>query len=290
MGKQSDAKERVVATVKHMGLEIDLKHREGSPVLQMESRIPVNGMSKRVRLSARTADLKEAKARAKDFAQALLSKLDGGATGLAAKHLMQGSEVTLGEVFDVYREKKIPLLRPGNARHMEKVMTVFETTTGRDMIVAHFSQTEVDSHLEQRKRGVPHVQRFTGGVPRNVVLRRAGKRALFEDFDRLQSIFRWMKTVRPRGEPLLRVNPLDNLTLPGPVRQARRPVMSVNRYEAMLAVADSAEAELRANRFGRKGAKISDDEPSHRKPNGRRRRRGDPNVGHMPKGFLMCVS
>ena len=156
MGKQSEAKERVVATVKHMGLEIDIKHREGSPVLQMESRIPVNGKNKRVRLSARTADLKEAKARAKEFAQALLSKLTGGATGLAAKHLVQGSELTLGEVFDVYREKKIPLLKPGNARHMEKVMTVFETTTGRDMIVAHFSQTEVDSHLEQRKRGVPH--------------------------------------------------------------------------------------------------------------------------------------
>lgn len=294
-GKKKDSSvDRVIESVQHLSLNVDIKAREGTSMLQLETRVQVGRESHRVRRSARTTDLTEARKNAIEFANALLTGLAGGADALAAAKRARGDELTLGDVFRVYRKMRIPLLEPDHASQMERVMRYFEATLKEDKIVLHISQPDIDDHVAKRKKGIEYTQLRSDGTERRVKLRPVvGQRGLFDDCARLSLIFNWATTLKPDGQRLLAENPLKGIRLPVDEQNAKRPVMNLERYTIMLSVADETERLLRnQGALGRRGVRIRAGEPSVAKYGRRVRpkapegtRMGD----HMPPGFVRLL-
>jgi integrase len=293
-GKKKDSSmDRVIDSVQHLSLKVDIKAREGTSLLQLETRVQVGGKSRRVRRSARTTDLAEARENAVGFANALLTGLAGGADALAAAKRARGEDLTLGDVFRVYRELRIPYLGPDRAQLMERVMRTFEATLRADSIVLHLSQIDVDRHVAKRKKGgIEYIQVRQDGSQRSSTLGPTGSAGLFADWQRLSTIFAWAAMVKMDGRPLLEENPLKGLRLPPKVRNPKRPAMNAERYQVMIAVAGETEQSLRDSGLGRRGVRIQVGEPVRTKGGHPLRPRAAPGTrmgDHMPPGFLKLL-
>jgi integrase len=286
--KLNGATERIVDSVRHLGLKVDIKARKGTSKLQLETRVEVNGKSRRVRRSAKTSELEKARENAHALANAILARLTGGADLAAAVKQQRGEDLTLGDLFDVYREKRIPLLTKDHARRMQKAMGCLEATLGRDKVVAHISQLDVDHHVARRKAGgIRYTGTHRDGSTYTIQIAGGRNAGCHDDIARLSIICNWALTVKPRGVPLLAENPLNTLRLPPRERNPKRPLMNADRYGVMLAVADRAEWELRTNGIGRRGPKVLPNEPDAERSGGvpRKRSTGD----HMPPGFVKLL-
>ncbi len=178
-----------------------------------------DGNRKRVSLGHR--DLAKAKQQADDMAAAF-GKAEK-ATPLA--------DITLRELFDNYLRERTPDKKSKETRRHDRVSA--------DMVLGFFgperkaktlSRLDWDRFVRERREG------RVGPSGREV-----GNRTIEYDLKWLWAVFNWATTVADgNGGVLLERNPLRGLPLPKET-SPRRPIMTQERYESMLKVAEKID-------------------------------------------------
>lgn len=251
----------LTVTAAQGSIEVDIKEREddrGSKYYA-EYRDPERG---RRRPSLGTDDLEEAKLRAKAIAEELAAAADPTATGVC---FTPPSQVTLGELFDLYRAHKLPKFkkrgRPtGHYVNMERVMRLGEILWGRDQVVVEIDETHKDRYETRRKEGGINVPapNLPGHYDRELLpapgrtLGPCGARTIRGEIALLSMIFNWGVRHRRKGgggKKLIPFNPLHGISFACGPENPRTPVMTERRFQIMLQYAP--EAEMYARRYNR---------------------------------------
>lgn len=238
-GSRAAAGDLVLDSVAVLGVKVDVKRRRGTPMLQLEAIIDPEGEVQRVRKSARTADVVTAREAANAFALEL-AKLVGVTIPSATQFLVaRGVNLTIGEVFDAYRELRLPRLSHAGQLSMETAMLHFAFIWGADLRVADINQPLVDEFIEARLRGIagPGLSPKSADGVRKTTAR--------QQVVRLGTIFNFVGRLRYEGVPVMATNPLAAVRLPEEDPNMRRPVASPRRYALFLQHEPLLAAHLR---------------------------------------------
>ena len=177
------------------------------------------------------------RSRAEQLAEALAEKIaETRFTGASSSEA-----VTLGQLFTLYREQRLPALATQYGRHAKTRMRLFETAWGRPTRVADIGQGQIDRYCRLRRSGElspfepEDAEDRKGRKPRKV---RDG--TLAGDFRWLSSVFNWARGYRIRGQRVLHENPLHDVKWPKE-RNPRQPVASERRYTVTQEHTDSVD-------------------------------------------------
>lgn len=215
--------------VEHFGVAVQLKQLTPDGNLYVEHR----HFDERFRKSLRTKDLEKARAWARDHCKEIALQKEGGALGAAVR----SNKLTLGELFDAFRERGMPRYEKEVTRtHLNRLsmsMRLMEHVWGRSLRLEHLDQQRIDEFVTRREeRGIRLDEKTFEPVSR---------RTSRADLDCLSAILKWAQKQRHEGDWLLPgVNPLARVDLPPekPDSEISRPIADQERYEAVLEFAD----------------------------------------------------
>lgn len=252
-GKGAQKGDLVLAIVEYVGVEVQVKRRRGTPMLQLEADFRRNGEGKRPRVSSGTADLDPAVERAKQFALELA--VEQGFTpdvmdGLVAR----GGALTLGEVFDLYRRVRLPRKSAGTQSQMDISMRHFETLWGRDLPVRDIDQEKVDAFADARRRGG---YRLRGAAAHTPSSPSAASTTIRYAVKRLNTILRWIRGRRHNGMRILPDNPMEGIELPAMEDEVRQPMADPRRFRLYMEYAPAYET--RAARIAKERVRLQPD-------------------------------
>lgn len=216
-------------TVERLGVEVELKELKPGGNYYVEHR----HFGERDRKSTRTKDLSKARTYAAELCKEIALRKEGGALGAAAR----SSDLTLGELFDAFRERGLPKVKKENTythyRRYLTAMRLLEAVWGRQLRLDHLDQQRIEEFVEHREeRGlevsVNSETRMFAPVSRRTTL---------ADLHCLSAITKWGLKQRHEGDWLLSgVNPLDRVELPPEKSNSEisRPMADQERFEAVL--------------------------------------------------------
>ena len=229
---------KAVCTVEHLGYRIDIKSRPESGGFYFETRIAGD----RRRISAKTSDLDTAKERAEEFAEALERETSGGEVGLVAKKVRRGRHLTIGDVFDIYREETLAGLDQGYWYNMRKTIAIVEAIWGRDLEIRNLSQAHIDAFVKTREAGG-----FQSLSPKGHLTTRqpASQNTIRNDMHLTRVIFNTVGNLKHEGEYLIPASPFRGLKIPAEDPNAKQPVADQERYNALLSYAEVVEVRSR---------------------------------------------
>lgn len=174
------------------------------------------------------ADRERAEEQAKALAEELATlRLTGGPKG----------DLTLGRLGKLYLYHRGPLLSDSRERFMTTTLELFERYFGEEYRIGDFDQHEADAYATARAEGELLVDDFratdspAAGTIRN-------------ELSALSTVCNWACRFRHGGRPLLGFNPLRGLDFPREENPAR-PIVTPDRYRALLSVAEEADAKGR---------------------------------------------
>ena len=203
-------KKRWSETVEAHGVRIRVYERANSSSLWYS--VVRNG--RKFRKSLKTTDRTLAENRAKAIAQELaLANLTGDDL----------RSPTLGHIFQLYRQEKLPLLSEARIRFAKTHLDLFAQAWGTDLEVSNLSPSHVARYVAGRRSGAlsPDLKgREVTGV-------RDG--TIDGDFKWLRSVFHFARRHKVGGRPALPVNPLEDITWPKE-KNPHKPIASHERY------------------------------------------------------------
>ena len=211
--------------IEHEGQRVRIYERPGSNSIWYS--VIWNG--KKHRKSLKTADRTLAENRVKAIAKKL------ALANLTGDDLRSPS---LGQIFELYRQEKLPLLSGDRVIFAETHLALFTEAWGADLEVASLSPSHVVRFVSDRRSGAlaPHLNgREVAGV-------RDG--TIDGDFRCLRSVFNFARRHKVSGRATLPVNPLEGLTWPKE-KNPRKPVASHERYTRTQEHTDSVDPEGR---------------------------------------------
>ena len=184
---------------------------------------------KKVRKSLRTGDKTLAETRASAIAREL------------ARSTLTGEDLrtlTLGQVFALYRQEKLPLLSATRSRLAETYLDLFTEAWGADFEVANLSPSHVARFVASRRSGAL--------APAIAGRERTGVRdgTIDGDFRWLRSVFHFARRHKVNGRPVLAVNPLEDLEWPKE-KNPQKPVASHERYTRTQEHSDAVDPDGR---------------------------------------------
>lgn len=216
-------------TVIEHGLEFRIYERANSSNLWYQ----IRRGGRKERKSLKTADRDLAEQRVKEIANVLKDIEINGPPP---------DRPTLGQVFQVYREEKVPTLSESWGKAAETRIGLFEEAWGPGMDVLNLSQSHVDRYVVARRAGTLSPLGRGGRGDRKPRKVRDG--TLDADFRWLSSVFNFARRHRVRGERLLHENPLHDVTWPKE-KNPRRPVASHQRFVATMKHVDAVDPDGR---------------------------------------------
>ena len=203
-------KKRWSKIIVEVGVQVRIYERANSSSLWYS--VTRNG--KKHRKSLKTSDRALAESRAKSVAQKLaLASLTGDDL----------RSPTLGHVFELYRQEKLPLLSEARITFAETHLDLFTQAWGTDLEVSNLSPSHVARYVADRRSGAlsPNLNgREVTGV-------RDG--TIDGDFKWLRSVFHFARRHKVGGRSALPVNPLEDLTWPKE-KNPHKPIASHERY------------------------------------------------------------
>jgi len=211
--------------IEESGVQVRIYERANSSSLWYS--IIRNG--RKYRKSLKTADRALAESRAESIAHKL-----------ALAHLT-GDDLrspTLEQIFELYRQEKLPLLSGSRATFAETHLKLFAEAWGEDVEVMSLSPSHIARFVSGRRSGAlaPHLNgREVTGV-------RDG--TIDGDFRWLRSVFNFARRHKVSGRATLPVNPLEGLTWPRE-KNPRKPVASHERYTRTQEHTDAVDPEGR---------------------------------------------
>ena len=197
-------------SIEESGVRIRIYERPASAALWYS----VVQDGKKVRRSLQTGDRNLAQERARAIAREL-----------ARAHLT-GEDLrspTLGHIFQLYRQEKLPLLSDARITFAETHLDLFAQAWGTDLEVSNLSPSHVARYVAGRRSGAlsPNLNgREVTGV-------RDG--TIDGDFKWLRSVFHFARRHKIGGRSALPANPLEDLTWPKE-KNPHKPIASHERY------------------------------------------------------------
>lgn len=176
----------------------------------------------------------------------------------------RSSDVTLGELFDLYRSHRLAGLttqgRPtGHCINMERAMRVAEVLWGRDLIVLDIDQSHTGGFEARRKAGGVKVPpRVLPGRHGSVTaahpstLGPCNTRTVRGELTLLSAIVNWGKRYKVAGGggvTLIPFNPFDRVSLPRVVERRRKRVTTDRRLPLVYGYAPETDDSARESAF-----------------------------------------
>lgn len=219
--------------VEHFGITVQLKQIEPDGNLYVEHR----HFDRRYRKSLGTKDLEKARRWSREHCQEIALKKEGGALGAAVR----SNDLTLGELFDAFRERGLPEYKKTKSRGyctaLSRAMDLLEAAWGRGLPVDHIDQQKINDFVELREKKGLTAKR--NGQRRTYAP--TGRQATRDDLKQLSTICTWGQKQRCEGDWLMAgVHPMDRVDMPDrtPDSRVSRPLADQERYEATLEFAD----------------------------------------------------
>lgn len=181
--------------------------------------------AKRRRISTGHRDREQAKRQAEELAVEL------GKMPLPSD---KPEDVTLRQLFDIYLDEKTPDKGPSKQAHDQRASRLFRSFLGDDTKVMSLSRRDWDKFIRRRSEGTL-TSKGTGSRP-------VGNRQVAYDLKFLRAVLNWAS--KEHGGDLIPRNPTSGFKLPKEA-SPRRPVLSENRYRAMLRVAEEVDWRFR---------------------------------------------
>lgn len=206
--------------IEESGISVRLFERESGSVLYREVRI--DGGKDRKSLGHRDRALAERQAI--ELARRLAELRLTGYVG----------SVTLGHLWRLYQQHRIPLLTERRARTTRDVMGKLLAHLGEGFSVQDLSQSHIDTYAAARRSGA------LGDDRRETDVRGVRDGTIRQDLVWLASLFNFARGFRVGGRAVLLANPMQGLALPRE-RNTRRPIASEERYRLTLAKADETD-------------------------------------------------
>ena len=216
--------------LEYFGLNVTLRQRSAGGPIWLDTRL--NG--DRIRQTTGLADPAEARAWAEDF----LGELVKAALSATPLPPPDPPVRTLGELFDRFRENRIPEASRRVADNYRACMAMFETVWGRGLHFCELEQAHVDAYVAKRSAGGLVID-STRGARRKLGPVEDG--TIYGDFVSLSAIFNWAKRQKAAGAWMIRDNPLSHVKRPKKPRRRRQPVADHRRFALMLKYADRVE-------------------------------------------------
>lgn len=169
--------------------------------------------------------------RAKQQADELAAKLG------SAEPVLTGP-IRLRELFDIYLGEVTPQKAKSTQRHDRSCAAIFLSLFGEERKASTLNRRDWERFIRKRRSGAirPPKKRSRDGV---------GNRQIAYDLKWLLAVLNWATRARDEeGRPLLLRNPLNGLPLPKE-ESPNRPVMTDQRYRAMLEVAEAVDWRFR---------------------------------------------
>ena len=174
---------------------------------------------RRLTRSLKHRDWKRAKRQADEFAAGFAKPEPNGKTDAEPEPL------TLGTLFDIYREEVTPTKAESSQRSDRAATRMFLQFFGRDRKPSTLSQRDWDRFIRARRAG----RVGASGKP-------VSDRTIEHDLKFLIAVFNWAaRSKDERGRLLLDRNPLKGLKMPTE-KNPTRVVLSEREYQAMLGV------------------------------------------------------
>jgi len=184
---------------------------------------PVTGELKRKRVSLGHSDRDQAKRQADELA-----------ARFATTERKPEVRASLQQLFDIYGVEVTPEKSDGTQKHDRMCARMFLDFFGRARRADTLSRRDWDRFIRERRSGkiAPPVRPGSGGV---------GDRQIAYDLSWLRAVLNWATLAGDgNGGVLLERNPLKGLPLPRE-ESPKRPVVTQERYEAMLEVAAAVD-------------------------------------------------
>ena len=178
---------------------------------------------KKHRKSLKTSDRKLAEERARAIARSV-AELE--LTGAPLETL------SIGQLAKLYLHHRGPLLSDRRRRFMEVTLGLFRAHLGDAFRITDFGQHQVDRFTDARRGG-----RLT---PEGSPVENPAPDTVQNEFQALSNVCNWAYGFRVDGRPLLAFNPVRGLRLPKEENPSR-PVATLERYQALLSVADQVD-------------------------------------------------
>lgn len=202
------------------------EHASGVLMLEFYEHRPGYREPTRKRLSLGHRDRAKAKRQA-----------DAAAAKVAAAEPVRAEALTLKTLFDIYLGEVTPEKAPNTQRHDERASVLFLRCFGEGAKVGDLSRRDWDRFIRERSGGR---LRPPKAKPEPV-----GARTVARDLKWLLAVLNWATLAGDgRGSVLLERNPLRGFRVPKE-ESPNRPVMTHDRFEAMLAVADEVDWRFR---------------------------------------------
>jgi len=276
---------------------VHIKERTDNRGWRYYAEFPHPETGKRTRPSLQTDDLDEARRNAQELADELLILLDQGSPEDLAR--VSQYRVTLGGLFDEFRRVRMArmLTKEGKATphhiNLDRVIRVSEAIIGRDQLVCETGEDQVDAYKAMRRAGGVTVaarclpeQLDRWVLPADeVTLGPSGARTITGELRLLSVIFNWgarRKVPGGRGRTMLSSNPFKGTCLSAGYSEPRRPMMSDDRFAALMKHAPEAERVIR-------GEIRYKEEDSNGESMITRIERREPRFPDMPHGYMKTL-
>lgn len=199
--------------------------KTGILYLEFYERDSTTGERKRCRVSLGHRDREKAKQKADELAAEFAR---------AEPKTRKPEAVTLRQLFDIYQREVTPGKSFGKQRHDRVCAEMFQRAFGAERKARTLNRRDWDRFIRGRRIG--DIRPANKNSSESV-----GDRQIAYDLKWLLAVLNWAVTARDDdGEPFLKRNPLAGLPLPKE-ESPTRPVVSDERYEAMLAVASDID-------------------------------------------------
>ncbi len=198
--------------------------RRGGILVEFYEREPGCAKAKRVRLSLGHRDRRKAKRKVLE----IVSGLEKGEDVVA-------EDVTLRQLFDIYVREVTPTKGQRAQQHDRMCVEMFQQFFGLSRKVSTLSRRDWDQFVRLRREGK------VGPSGRPV-----GERQIECDLKFLRAVCNWATDAKEKGKILLARNPfaVRSCKLPKE-KNPRRPVMTEEQYQALLAITDQFDWRLR---------------------------------------------
>jgi len=224
--------------VEHRGIRITLYARAGTDVLW--ARLPKRHREK-AGLPYRVSTDQTTKAGARRWAKEQADQwteydLHGWPEGTGAGAGISVEDLTLGMMFDKYRDERMPKRSEKEKVQAGTRLALFEEAWGRDLPLDDFGLLHLEDYRDRRKAGTlaPVVK---GKEPKGV---KDG--TVHGDLRFLSSVFNWARKVRQGVWKEFRYNPVADHLKNFKAAKPRRPRASRERYERTRAAADQVDS------------------------------------------------
>jgi len=203
-------------------------NRTGIILAEFYERVAGSTKSKRKRVSLGHRDREQAKQQADDMASGFGKRKQARPLG----------NITLQQLFDIYCREVTPEKAESKRRHDRACAEMFGRFFGSERTAKSVCGRDWDRFIRERRNGKIR-------PAKKVKASRVRDRQIAYDLKWLLSVLNWATRAGDgEGGGLLDKNPLKKLPLPTE-KNARRPLITQARFEAMLEVADTVDWRLK---------------------------------------------